>query len=167
MINDCVMIALIAFAISIFLLKYILKHRFQKTKTKLAEYKLIYRVISVPSDNQIVLKADGGAIEIGDFGWEAEPVYQDGLIYLHGLNPRWQVVWYAGFRPDQIEVVRPKPNSQYYYISPYASVEKIPQCPFPIREYRYGKRPATHFGFPEQIHPKSKWVQGEQISIIK
>jgi hypothetical protein len=134
---------------------WIIKRRLRK------KYKLIYRVISVPSDHQFMLKAVGASIEIGDYGWEAEPIYKDGLIYLHGLNPRWQVVWYAGFRPDQVEVVGPKPRSQYYSINPYANVDKIPQCPFPVQKYEFGKYPDFHLGFAEKIG--REWVQGRQI----
>lgn len=66
------------------------------------EYPLTYRIKCLPADVQCVLRAEGASIEIGDLGWQAEPLRGDGRVYLHGLNDRWQVVWYDGFRPDQV-----------------------------------------------------------------
>ena len=129
------------------------------------KYKLIYRVISVPSGHQFAIKAAGASIEIGDYGWEAEPIDLDGLIYLHGLNPRWQVVWYAGFRPDQVEVVGPKPRSQYNIFPDWVNPEKVPQCPFPVKKFEYGKYPDFHMGFPVQT--QREWVQGRTIRTCK
>jgi hypothetical protein len=128
------------------------------------KYSSIYRVVSIPSNNQCFLKAEGASIESGDYGWQAEPLFKNDLIYLHGLNDTWQVVWYAGFRPDQIELVGPKPKSQYYVYPEWMSgSKKIVKCPFPVKKFdpikKYLK---THFGFPQKIH--GTWVQGRQIN---
>lgn len=125
------------------------------------EYPRIYRVKSVPSDTACALKAEGASIEVGDYGWEAQPLHKDGLIYLHGLNDRWQVVWYAGFQPDQVEVVGPKPHTQYNLFPDWADVKGVPPCPFSVHKYRYGQYPACHFGFPAEV--AGKCVQGREI----
>jgi len=124
------------------------------------KYGSIFRVVSVPSDQDFVLKAAGTSIELGDYGWEAEPIRQDGLIYLHGLNPRWQVVWYAGFRPDQVVVFGPKPRSQYFMLPFWVRPEKIPQCPFPVKRCEMGAYPIYHFGLPVKIERNR--VQGRE-----
>ncbi len=158
----------VASLVVLFLVFVIGGTKMRRIKRRLREnYRFIYRVISVPSGDQFALKAEGTSIEVGDYGWEAEPIYQVGLIYLHGLNPRWQVVWYAGFRPDQVGVVGPKPNSQYYSFPYYMRAEKVPQCPFPVQKYQFGKYPAYHLGFPVEIARKRKgqydWVQGKSV----
>ncbi len=106
--------------------------RFQIEYKALSEkYSSVYRVLSPPSDNAPVLKADGADIHVGDYGWDAEPLHNDGLIYLHGLSSDWLVLWYAGFRPDQIEKIGPKPRIQYYL--PYAWMgagSQAQPCPF-------------------------------------
>jgi hypothetical protein len=135
------------------------KERGQDTML-LAKYPSIYRVITLPSAGQCILKAEGASVEVGDCGWEAEPVCQNGLIYLHGLNDQWQVVWYAGFRPEEVEVVGPKPRSQYY-IFPYWRKNNIPQCPFPVKQFKHGTYRTAHFGFPVQV--RTNWVQGQKI----
>ena len=131
----------------------------------LEQYPLIYRVISVPSADQFTLKAGGASIEIGDYAWEAESVYQDGLIYLHGLNPHWRVVWYAGFRPDQVEIIGTKPKSQYYIFPYWVDERKVPQCPFPVKTY--GMNRGSHLGYPVEIQhyrrSKDDWVQGLKV----
>jgi len=128
-------------------------------------YPSIYRVVSVPSDKQCVLRAEGASIEIGDYAWEAEPVFKNDLIYLHGLNDTWQVVWYAGFRPDQIELFEPKPKSQYYVYPDWMNgSKKISKCPFSVKTFRPVKEYLkTHFGFPVKIH--GNWVQGRRITL--
>jgi hypothetical protein len=127
------------------------------------KYRSIYRVISLPSGNQCDLKAEGTSIEVGDYGWEAEPIHKNNLIYLHGLNDTWQVVWYAGFRPDQIELVGAKPKSQYYVYPDWMnSSKKIQKCPFPVKNFSPVKEYLkTHFGFPVEIG--KNWVQGKRL----
>ena len=141
--------------------------RLQKKRDReLSEkYHSIYRVVFIPSDSQCILKADGASIEAGDYGWEAEPIYQNDLIYLHGLNDKWQVVWYAGFRPDQIEQAGPKPKSQYYvYPDWMINSNKVSNCPFPVKTFCHKKEYLkTHFGFPVEIHVN--WVQGKRIAL--
>ena len=88
------------------------RRRLQELREK---YRGIYRVIALPSDQQIVAKPDGAEIRVGDYGWEAGPIHKEGLIYLQGLTLEWTVVWHAGFRRDQIEWVTEKPSSQYDY----------------------------------------------------
>lgn len=131
------------------------------------KYTSIYRIISISGGVTCPIVAHGSSINIGDFGWEAEPINNDGLIYLHGLNRKWQVVWYAGFNPDQIELVGPKPKSQYYIFPDWmAASQKIPECPFPVKKYSAGKIYKTdHFGFPVKID--KDWVQGVSIRIVK
>jgi hypothetical protein len=135
----------------------------QQRREMLKKYPLIYRVLSLPSD--CFLKAAGASIEVGDYGWEAEPIHKNGLIYLHGLNDTWQVVWYAGFRPDQIEIVESKPKSQYYVYPDWMSnSKKIERCPFPVKIFNPVKEYLkTHFGFPQKIH--GTWVQGQRITL--
>jgi len=71
--------------------------------TRLREqYCTIYQVKELPSDAKSIVKPAGAEIQIGDYGWDARPHRRDGLIHLQGLTDRWQVVWHAGFRPDQI-----------------------------------------------------------------
>lgn len=121
------------------------------------KYPLVYRVIALPTDDSCVVKADGTEIAIGDFGWEAEPVHEDGLIYLHGLTVDWQVAWYAGFRREQLEPVGPKPRLQYYL--PYSWVAAgatPPSCPFSVVT-----PPTVTLGHPQQNI--SGWVQGRFV----
>jgi len=132
-------------------------------KHRLSEkYRMIYRVISAPHSNQFQMRASGASIEVGDYGWEAEPIHRDGLIYLHGLNPRWQVVWYAGLQPEQVQIVGPKPCSQYYKFPFWINEKKISSCPFSVNKYQFGLYPTFHFGFPVAI--AKDWVQGRYIS---
>lgn len=106
--------------------------RDERRRAELREkYRWIYRVVEVPRDVQKMIRAEGAEIRVGDYGWEAEPLEADGLIYLQGLTDRWRVVWYAGFRPDQVERVCEKPRSQYDW--DYSWVTNPPQCPFPIQ----------------------------------
>jgi len=85
--------------------------------------------------------AQGASIKIGDYGWEAVPLRDDGLIYLQGLDTEWQVIWHAGFRPEQIESVATKPQSQYDWN--YEWVRKKLLCPFPVQEHS-----TAGMGFP-------------------
>lgn len=147
----------------------------RKRNRRLGEtYKFIYRVISAPTGDQVVLKAESSSIEVGDYGWEAEPIYQDGLIYLHGLNPRWEVVWYAGFRPEQVVVVGSKPKSHYNIFPYWVDASRVPPCPFPVQKYQYRPFPVKKdqyksfdFGFPVEIHRikrgQNDWVQGKFV----
>lgn len=107
------------------------------------KYRGIYRVLILPKDERNIKKPQGAEIKVGDYGWEAEPPNcQDGLIYLQGLTDKWRVVWYAGFRPDQIESVGPKSRSQYDW--DYSWTRKSPPCPFPVQE-----RETTSMGLPD------------------
>jgi hypothetical protein len=92
-------------------------------------YQTIYRVLRPPSAGQSVL-AEGAKITVGDLGWEAEPLSEDGLIYLQGLTAKWRVVWHAGFKPEELERVAFKPTSQYDWN--YRWLRNPPQCPFPV-----------------------------------
>jgi prepilin-type N-terminal cleavage/methylation domain-containing protein len=107
--------------------------RFQADFKAISEkYSTIYRVRSLPDENAPILKGEGVRIQVGDYGWDAEPLRDDGLIYLHGLSTDWLVLWYAGFRPDQVERVGPKPRLQYDL--PYAWIcagADTPPCAFP------------------------------------
>ena len=107
------------------------------------KYTRIYRVLAAPTDAAAIKKAQGAEIKVGDFGWDAAPLRNDGLIYLQGLNPQWRVVWYAGFRPEQIENFAPKPQSQYDWN--YAWVKNPPPCPFPVQEHFHS---TVNMGFP-------------------
>ena len=104
--------------------------------TRLREqYRIIYQVKELPTNAKSIVKPAAAEIQIGDYGWDARPSRKDGLIHLQGLTPKWQVVWHAGFRPDQIEKVAGKPVSQYDYWAPYwAKPPPPPPCPYPVRE---------------------------------
>ena len=115
-----------------------LKSRRDELKQK---YKDVYRVMILPSDKTVIKKPEGAEIKVGDYGWESIPLCDDGLIYLQGLDPKWRVVWYAGFRQDQIEKVTTKPQSQYDWN--YTWVQHPPPCPFPVQE-----RKTATMGFP-------------------
>jgi membrane protein implicated in regulation of membrane protease activity len=99
------------------------------------KYRDVYRVKAMPTDPKSIVKAEGAEIQIGDYGWEACPNQRDNLIHLQGLTEDWHVVWHAGFRPDQIERVGQKPQSQYDYWVPYwAKLPAPPPCPLPVKE---------------------------------
>ena len=125
-------------------LRYIEKMRCVLTN----KYPDIYRVVELPTDFSDVITADGAEIVIGDYGWEAEPINPDDRVYLHGLTGTWCVVWYAGFRPDQIEKIGPKPRTQYYlpHIRLVLGKLEAVTCPFPIQS-----RETLNLGFPVQI----------------
>jgi prepilin-type N-terminal cleavage/methylation domain-containing protein len=98
-------------------------------------YRTIYRVSSLPTATDSIVKPGGAEIRIGDYGWDAQPSRSDGLIHLQGLTVGWQVVWHAGFRPEQIERVANKTTSQYDLWTPYwAKPSPVPPCPYPIQE---------------------------------
>jgi hypothetical protein len=110
------------------------------------KYRGIYRVLAPPNqDKRNTWQLQN--IEIGDYGWEAKPRYKNGLIYLHGLTTEWGWVWWAGFRPDQIEYVGLKPISQYdwkdfEYNGPkpracyqWQSIKPKALCPFPVKAH--------------------------------
>lgn len=116
-----------------------LRWTWRQNKRRLTElrenYRNIYQIKVLPTDAKSIVKPEGAEIQIGDYGWDAKPNRRDGLIHLQGLTTRWQVVWHAGFRPEQIEKVAVKPASQYDYWSPYwAKPPPPPPCPFPVRE---------------------------------
>jgi hypothetical protein len=109
-------------------------------------YRKIYRVIAAPADPEIIGMADGAVIRVGDFGWEAGPARDDGLIYLQGLTLEWTVVWHAGLRPEEVESVTQKPHSQYDAWHPYwAPPPALPPCPFPIAERKTMTLGRPHF----------------------
>jgi hypothetical protein len=110
--------------------------RDRRQLTELREkHRTIYRLKELPSDARSIVKPEWAEIQIGDYGWDARPGRRDGLIHLQGLTRQWQVVWHAGFRPDQIEKVAEKPSSQYDYWVPYWSRRPPPPpCPFPVQE---------------------------------
>jgi len=124
------------------------------------KYPSVYRVLAAPDEKAPVLKAEGVDIDVGDNGWEAEPIHTDGLVYLHGLSRTWHVVWYAGFRPDQIELIGPKPRSQYDL--PYAwrgANAMAHPCPFPVQRH---VAPSKTLGLPTTII--GTYVQGKQLT---
>ncbi len=95
------------------------------------KYRRIFRVLAIPRARKAVKKLPSAEIQIGDYGWEAEPIHNDDLIYLQGLTVGWCVVWHAGFHADEIELVGLKPNSQYDWVD-VNSLDSSP-CPFPIQ----------------------------------
>src|ERR1035437_2625060 len=117
-----------------------LKQRRDELREK---YKQVYRVLTLPTDETRIKKPEGSEIKVGDYGWEAVPLRTDGFIYLQGLNPQWRVVWYAGFRPDQIENIALKPQSQYDWN--YTWIKNPPLCPFPVQERETNTMGFLHF----------------------
>jgi len=104
----------------------------QKARDK---YRAIYRVIAIPTDPKVIVMPEGAEIRVGDYGWEAGPSRNDGLIYLQGLTQDWTVVWHAGLDADEIEKVATKPHSQFDSWYPYwADPPPLPPCPFPVVE---------------------------------
>ena len=127
----------------------------EEQRRMLKEYPSIYRVTALPTGR--VVTAEGAIVEIGDYGWEAEPVENDGRIYLHGLTEDWFVVWYAGFMPDHVVKIGPKPRSQYYLPLSWACAgSNPPPCPFPVRTPQ-----TNHLGHPCRII--GKFVQGRRL----
>jgi len=104
-------------------------------------YRGIYRVKGPPSSHWSWLKEN---IKVGDYGWERPPWGREDLIFLHGIQEQWGVVWIAGFRPEDVEYITTKPVSEYDwtdfeydgpkpsgYYSWGISKAKLP-CPFPV-----------------------------------
>ena len=118
----------------------------------LKAYPGIWRIISPPEGGHPLLEASAGAINVGDYGWEAEPLIDDDRIYLHGLTPDWKVVWYAGFLRSQLEYITAKPVSQYYR-HPYWLASPPRDCPYPVRQMN-----EDNLGFAVEI--ERNWVQG-------
>jgi hypothetical protein len=112
------------------------------------KYRGIYRVITLPLESRIIAMPEGAEIRIDDYGWEAGPSRNDGLIYLHGLTPEWTVVWHAGFRPEEVEWFAAKPFSQFDSWHPYwAPPPPLPLCPYPVVE-----RETMTMGRPHHSH---------------
>lgn len=124
----------------------------RKAKELLCRYPCVYRIVAEPDDENCILVAEGARVAVGDYGWDAEPVHDDGLTYLHGLADNWDVVWYAGFRAEQIESVGLKPCLQYYlpYDMPASG------CPFPVQVAS-----GNTLGEPSQMI--DRWVQGHYV----
>lgn len=99
-------------------------------------YRGIYRVVKVPANKKNIQLGEFAEIRIGDFGWEAEPFRNNELLYLQGLTTQWEVVWYAGFEPGEVEYVGPKPSSQYDRTWGYG--ETPPICPFSVQRLKTG-----------------------------
>ena len=108
------------------------KRQLSKLREK---YRSIYQIKELPTDPKSIIKLAAAEIRIGDYGWDAKSSRKDGLIHLQGLTPKWQVVWQAGFHPDQIVKVAAKSVSQYDYWAPsWAKPPSPPPCPYPIQE---------------------------------
>jgi len=119
-------------------------------------YRSIYRVIAI-SQSSPRITADGTNISVGDYGWEAEPMFKDGLLYLQGLNEKWQVVWYAGFQPEQLERICDKPRSQYYLPNTWVCAgAQPPPCPFPVLSAS-----TASLGFPQRV--MFPFIQGIKV----
>jgi hypothetical protein len=110
-------------------------------------YRGIYRVLSLPaSGNDKPNNWCTEDITVGDYGWESKPLTKDGRIWLLGLSVDWGHVWRAGFRPDEIEYVCPKPVSQFdwkdfEYDGPkprachhWGLAKPKKPCPFPVQK---------------------------------
>ena len=124
------------------------------------KYPAVYRVISVSAESPCV-KADGVEITTGDYAWEAEPIFDDGRIYLQGLTEEWTVAWYAGFEAHQIEPVCQKPRSQYYLPQTwYAAGVKPPPCPYPTL-----RSSGNDLGRPQRLD--FPFVQGVRVTSLK
>lgn len=116
----------------VFLLYRASGRRYEQRQRELREkYRGVYRVLALPTESGKVRKAQGSEIRVGDYGWEAEPLHNDGLIYLQGLTAEWCVVWYAAFHFEEIEWVGPKPCSQYD--CQYSWARTPPYCPYTVQ----------------------------------
>ncbi len=132
--------------------------------TKLREkYRTIYRVKALPTDAKSIVKPEGAAIQIGDYGWDARPNRRNGLIHLQGLTLNWKVVWHAGFRQDQIEKVATKTASQYdYWFPDWAKPPPPPPCPYPVQERKTPTMGLPHHSghyflkYPSQDYPSKE-----------
>jgi hypothetical protein len=136
-------------AISIWLLlEFFVGRRQRRRKRELAEkHTRIFLIIRPTEGVNCIAKATSAEILVGDFGWEAQPIREDGLIYLHGLNDRWQVVWYTGFRAEDVEFVAMKPHSHYYLYPWWFDTKQVSKCPFPVQRFEYGSYPDAHLSF--------------------
>lgn len=168
-----------ALAILVSVLLVILFYRWmgsrgKRTLTKLREkYHAIYRVKQLPTEAKSVVKPEWAEIQIGDYGWDARPVRGDGLIHLQGLTKRWQVVWHAGFSPDQIEKVAEKPASQYdYWVPLWAKPPPPPPCPFPVQERNTPTMGLPHHSsgyireWPSQYYPSPSSIESPQSTPV-
>jgi hypothetical protein len=168
------MASALALLVGVLLVVLFYRWTWRRNKQQLAQlrekYRTIYRVKELPVDSKMIVKPEGAEIQIGDYGWDARPSCQDGMIHLQGLTKRWQVVWHAGFRPDQIEKIAEKPASQYDYWTPYwAKPPPPPPCPFPIRERNTPTMGLPHHSgryfkeYPSQHYYKSPEVERSNI----
>jgi hypothetical protein len=141
-------------------LAYGLGPRWERARDKklLKAYPGIWRIASKPEEGGLAVEARADAITVGDYGWEAEPLVDDNLLYLQGLTPDWKVVWYAGFRKDQLEHITIKPASQYYR-HPYWVNSPPSDCPYPVHQ--------THIGdLGYAVELEHNWVQGRTVNGI-
>lgn len=111
-----------------------------------ARYRWVYQVVAIPADLSKARMAEGTVIKVEDYGWEAEPLKDDGLIYLQGLTLKWRVVWHAGFSAEQLRRVCLKPRSQHEWDHSWFS--NPPPCPYPIQP-----RQTADMGLPRVL----KW----------
>jgi hypothetical protein len=121
----------------------------------LQRYPGVYLVRSLPSE-LVGLIANGSFVQVGDYGWEAEPLRHDGLIYLHGLGDDWNIQWYAGVSYEQIEFVCNKPWLQYDV--PYSWHSRPPQCPYVVKSQVERKQ---SLGLPVRL--MGEFVQGRRL----
>lgn len=117
----------------------------QSRVEKREKYRSIYKIKALPVSEWAWAREN---IKIGDYAWQMEP-WNDwnskcDLVYLHALDEQWGVVWIAGFRQDDVEVIGSKPVSEYDWRdfeydgpkpkAPYhwglAKVKSL--CPFPV-----------------------------------
>ena len=129
----------------------------QRLSQKLLQrYPGIYRVTASHAARMVLL-APNATVLAGDYGWQAESVHPDDLIYLHGLNEAWYIVWYAGFVPSELELVGEKPENQYNRSDWQKNKCK---CPFVVQ----AKIPdIASLGLPRTMI--GRWVQGVLIPV--
>lgn len=121
----------------------------------LQKYPGVYCVRSLPSEFAGLI-ANGGCVQIGDYGWEAEPLWDDGLIYLHGLGNDWSIQWYMGFSREQLGFVCTKPRLQYAI--PYSWNSRPPLCPYVVKSQVERKE---SLGFA--VRRIGEFVQGRRL----
>ena len=112
----------------------VVSHR-RHCRTMEKKYTRIFRVLVLPANEVIAIKTKNSEIKLGDYGWECSPIasQKNGLVYLQSFNEKWQLIWWAGFQPEQIEFVSPKPFSQYdRFLPDKQEILKAP-CPFPVQ----------------------------------
>jgi hypothetical protein len=78
----------------------------QKSSPKV--YNSIYRVLVPPAEPRWV--CTGCRISVGDYGWDTDLHPENGLIHLTGYARDWKTIWYADFKPHEVEYVGPKPG---------------------------------------------------------